>query len=379
MSAATHSDAQLLHVHPASTGRIAGIDLARGLAIVGMLAVHVGPTNYGSLAGRLYALPHGRASILFVLVAGVGVSLLAASRRATLADARLKLGWTALLLLPLGLALQDLNHGILVVLQGYALLFVLGVAVLGLSDRALLMLAAGFAFLGPLAFLTGQVLDAGTFNRAAVSISDPLGRIAHGLVLSGPYPLITWAAPFLLGMWLGRQDLRASSLRARLVLIGAAAALGAYALARLLEAALGTPVTPVSWHHVIADRPHSQMPLWLLGAPGSAAMILGAALIAADAIGRLVRPLVIFGQLALTFYVAHLLALHWWGSALRSLDIGEAALHTLAMTAIAVAAAAAWRQVAARGPLEVALNAPRPLAHLGLAAARRVGEASPRP
>jgi uncharacterized membrane protein len=68
------------HARP---GRIPGIDLARGLAIIGMLAVHVGPTHLDGFAGRLYALPHGRASILFVLVARVGVSLLAASRTST--------------------------------------------------------------------------------------------------------------------------------------------------------------------------------------------------------------------------------------------------------------------------------------------------------
>jgi uncharacterized membrane protein len=61
-------------------GRVAGIDAARAAAVVGMVMVHVGPTGQSDIAGRLYALPHGRASVLFVLLAGVGVSLLAGAQ-----------------------------------------------------------------------------------------------------------------------------------------------------------------------------------------------------------------------------------------------------------------------------------------------------------
>lgn len=67
-----------------------------------MLAVHVGPTRLTDPAGRIYAvLVHGRASILFALLAGIGVSLLANSRSNTLPETRLRLLWQAALLLPL--------------------------------------------------------------------------------------------------------------------------------------------------------------------------------------------------------------------------------------------------------------------------------------
>ena len=68
-----------------------------------MLAVHVGPTDIETPIGRAYAAPHGRASILFMLVAGVGVTLFAASRRTSPADTRLTLLWRAAVLLPLGM------------------------------------------------------------------------------------------------------------------------------------------------------------------------------------------------------------------------------------------------------------------------------------
>jgi peptidoglycan/LPS O-acetylase OafA/YrhL len=63
-------------------GRVRGIDVARALAVVGMVMVHIGPVRMegSGLVGAAYRLPHGRASILFVVVAGIGVSLLAGDR-----------------------------------------------------------------------------------------------------------------------------------------------------------------------------------------------------------------------------------------------------------------------------------------------------------
>ncbi|GAA4547868.1 hypothetical protein [Streptomyces collinus] len=47
------------------------MDLARGLAVFGMYAAHVGPDPaQGGVAGHLMELAHGRASALFAFLAG---------------------------------------------------------------------------------------------------------------------------------------------------------------------------------------------------------------------------------------------------------------------------------------------------------------------
>lgn len=338
--------------------RIAGLDIARALAVIGMVAVHVGPTSYSSFAGRLYAIPHGRASILFVLVAGIGVSLLAASRAASLAQTRLKLAWIAAVLLPLGLAMQALDHHILVVLQSYAALFLLGALVVALSDRWILALAAAFGITGPLVFLAGRIGASGTFNRSAVSIDDKPHEIVMGLLLAGPYPLITWAAPFLLGVWLGRRDLRATGTRLKLIGWGAAAIVAAIIVATALRHFLGAPATPVDWTHIMLDRPHSQMPLWLIGSTASAVFVLGLALIAADILGRALWPLAALGQLALTAYLGHVLMFHFGGRQFRTIDLMTAVETVAIFTVLALALAVACRSLFSRGPVESLLQAP---------------------
>ena len=342
---------------PPATGRIAGIELARSLALIGMVAVHVTPAYAQGMAEQLYALPYGRASILFVLLAGVGVSLLAASRSHTTAEVRLKLAWRAALLLPLGLVLQGLNHDVMVILQSYALLFSVGIVVIALSDRWLLILCGVSVVLGPLVYLGVRALSALPFGEP-LQLGDPPLQILYGLLLSGPYPLITWAAPFLLGIWLGRRDLSSPLVRLDLIGIGATAALLAWALANGLQALLGEPAGDDGWRQLIGGSAHSQMPLWLIGGAGTAALVLGAALSVTALLGRLLYPLVTMGQLTLTIYVAHLLALHIWPWAGRPDNLLQAVGIVLGFSAVAAIAAMGWRALLPRGPLETLLNPP---------------------
>ena len=78
----------------------------------------------------MLAVSRGRSAPLFTLLAGVGVALLASSRSRSVADARFTLTWRVAVLLPLGLALQNLDHGVYVILADYAPLYVLAMVVL---------------------------------------------------------------------------------------------------------------------------------------------------------------------------------------------------------------------------------------------------------
>jgi len=339
-----------------AAARVRGIDLARGLAIVGMVAVHIGPTDITGLAGRLYAAPHGRASLLFVLVAGLGVSLLARSRSGTRSSTGWRLGWRALLLLPAGLALQTLDHGVNVILQEYAVLFLLAILALRLSDRWVLSLAGTAALIGPLIILWGQLEAPAVFDRSSVTFADGPSQIVHGLLMSGPYPVVTWVAPFLLGMWLGRQDLGSRRVAIRMVLVGGAVASVALLTARGLIAVLGPPIVGGDVRSLATSAAHSQMPLWLIGGTGTAVFVLGVCLLLADALPRATWPMRALGQLALTAYIAHLLALHLAAPQLTSDDLGEAVALLLGFVVVLAVMATAWRARFARGPLEQVLH-----------------------
>jgi uncharacterized membrane protein YeiB len=138
-----------------------------------MFAVHVTPSGTSGPLTYVLALPRGRSAILFGLLAGVGVSLLASSRSASATDTRATLLWRAALLLPLGLALQKLDHDVFVILADYSLLYVFGVVVLRWSDRSLLVMAGVSATIGSAVFLFGRLEFPARFARQPAELGLP--------------------------------------------------------------------------------------------------------------------------------------------------------------------------------------------------------------
>lgn len=323
-----------------------------------MLAVHVGPTDKEGIAGAIYATPHGRASILFVFIAGIGTTLLAGSPSRTPRETRLTLLWRASLLLPLGLVLQELDHGAAVILQDYAIFFLLAIVVIGWSDRWLLALAGVSATLGPALFLWGQTTAPHVYDRDVTAITDPIGSIAHGLLLSGPYPLITWVAPFLVGIWIGRRDLRSPRLHRWLAFGGAGVTAASTGLAAVLHATAGPPAEVGGWYALLSMTPHSQMILWLVAGTAASAMTLGLCLLVVPRAERFFWPLTTAGQLALTVYVGHLVALHLAPEALTADVVGAATVILVGFTVVILVLTTAWRTWFDRGPLEAGLRVP---------------------
>lgn len=340
------------------TGRLAGLDMARALAMVGMLMAHLGPTRAVDGASWFYTLPHGRASVLFMLVAGVGVSLMAASRPAT--DTNGRLLWRALVLLPLGLGLQALPSAPMIILPTYAVLFVLAPALYRLRAPLLWALLGAAALAGPVGFLLGHLRAPGVFDNAPLVPADSPGAVLHGVLLSGPHPVITWLVPFLAGLALGRLALREREVQILLVFGGAAAALGLAGLGAVAQWAAGDSLAEAGWSWLLRTDAHSQMPGWLWSATAGAAAILGGTLWFADEAARGHGLLQATGRLALTFYVGHVLALTLWPERLTSEQPGEATLITAALTLAVALCARVWLRFFRRGPLEMLLQPPRP-------------------
>jgi uncharacterized membrane protein len=352
-----------------SSWRLRGVDAARAIAVLGMVMVHFGPSpRPATLLGDLYGVSHGRASVLFALLAGVGVALLVGGRsrgqstiRRPIFLARGRLIFRGVLLLPLGLWLQQLDHGAYVILQYYAVYFLFAALVLTLPDRWLLAGGAAVLLGGPLIYLWGSMAEPAWFSGDPASLDNPTGKIIRDLLLAGKYPLITWAAPLLVGLWIGRRDLAVPAVRWWLLSLGLAVAVAAALASDWLTATLVGPLEgrrDPGFAVLFTDAPHNQMPLWMLGSIGSACAVLGGMLLLADRLPRVTWPLVATGQVALTVYVGHLLLLDTFPELLKRGTVPEAALSVGVFMLLAVAASTLWRAVLPRGPLEATLAAP---------------------
>ena len=293
-----------------------------------------------------------------MVLAGIGTSLLAGSPRLDRRTVRARMLWRAAILLPLGLLLQLLDHGALVILAQYAALFVVALALVFASDRLLLTFTAISATFGPAAWLVGAHAAPEVFTRSATVWGDPIVEILRDLFLTGAFPLVVWAAPFIFGLWLGRRDLARAEVLLRLFALGIGLVVLAWLVSSVATAAFGEPTTTDDHRMLVVRAAHSQMPLWLLSAVGAAMVVLATSLILADRLGRATAPLAAVGRLALTVYAGHLIALHLAPNALTS-DTVRGALFLLGVfTIVSWLLAAAWLRRWRYGPLEGVLHLP---------------------
>ena len=121
--------------------RLVGVDVARCLALLGMVATHVLASHDpdGSLSGSQW-LAGGRASALFAVLAGVSLALMTGRRTPVQGTERgrrsLALATRAVLVATIGLALGGLETGIAVILTYYGVLFLMALPFLGLDHQA---------------------------------------------------------------------------------------------------------------------------------------------------------------------------------------------------------------------------------------------------
>lgn len=388
---------------PGVRARIPGIDVARGLALLGMFAVHLLPLeNLGpdgvpepSWAALLFA---GKASTLFAVLAGTGLALLSGGAvphtGPRLAAVRRSVAVRALAIAALGMVLASLEAPVAIILVHYGLFFLAALPFLGLGARALAGWAGAWLLLAPwLLAILDALLSPGQLETSPgfTDLADPR-LFLEDLLMGGYYPVLLWTGFILLGLCLGRLPLNRPSTAAWLFTGGTVLALGArFASAWLvslpgamesLARAAGTRTTELGAHlrsgsqlggisdsgwFMAIDAPHSGAPLDVLLTAGSAVAVLGACQLLALGLGALEfgalrrgRALVVLWPLAgagaatLTLYSAHLVALHYF-------PLDESALPAGAHLAIYVLVALGFglllKILGRRGPLEAGLHA----------------------
>lgn len=319
-------------------GRVPGLDLARALAIIGMIAAHIGDAGtrgYDADGWRWLWVCDGRSSALFAVLAGVAISLMARRDPVSPAHAAVRIAVRGAALIALGYALDRLGTPVDVVLANLGLMFVLVLPAIRWPTPAQLAAAA-------VAFTVGAALA-----RAA---SDGLdGWPVLEKLVSHHYPAVAWSGYLLVGMAVGRARLDAGAAR-MLAAWGAAAALLGYAGGIALGGAAPWADVPTgSW----ADAtPHANTTFELVGNAGVAVAVIGVCVALARAT-RLLAPLIAFGTMSLTAYTAHLVVIWWVGDAIVWHPSNVA---FVSLTVALIAACAAWRAWVGPGPLERGLT-----------------------
>ena len=339
--------------------RVGGLDMARGLAVLGMFGAHLRISEELTADPSTWAaVVQGRSSILFATLAGVSIALLSGRTRPVddvdLVRARLRIVVRAAWVFAIGGVLEWLDTFVAIILGVYGVLFVLALPFLRWSAGRLLAAAAVIAVAGPpLNVLLGQLIAGGGAEE----------HYFAQLMVTGPYPAMLWWALVLVGMAVGRLDLAAAGVRARLAAAGAAAAVlgygGGWLTTRLLadgvpsrgpEEGFAVPLGEWRAGWLSGAEPHSGTTFELVGSSGFAVLVVACCLVLADRLPLLTAPLRAVGGLALSVYTGHIVVL--WALMAVAPQATEGVDMWLLFVCGALIAATGWRGLFGRGPLE---------------------------
>ena len=344
----------------ARSDRIGGLDLARGLAVIGMFAAHVlilgdfdwsEPITWGGVVD-------GRSAATFALLAGVSIAIISGgstpARDFALTQARVRIVVRAGLIFVLGGVLTALDTNVYIILEYYAVMFMLALPVLRWRSRTLFAFAGILAVVAPVVQLVlGRILlGAGLYETPPIT-----------LLVTGAYPAIVWFVFVVVGIGIGRLDLRRRDIPLRVLMSGVVLAVVGYGAGSLAATVSGELPRDISAEDTLFDLtplltalPHTGTPFELVGATGFALALLAVCLlILRPGAPRLVRvvlfPLVATGSMALSAYTAQIVALAVIDDGYWIEGANNAGLY-LTLTLSIMLGCTLWSLIVGRGPLE---------------------------
>ena len=363
-----------------------GIDLARLVAVAGMMAAHTLLLSEPRPPAAVVALVDGPPSTLFAVLGGVSV-VLAARARLAAGERRSAIGATVvrgIVVALLGVVVEPLATAVHVVLVPFGISIAIAGPLLLLPSGAIALLAAGLWLVGgTVAALVRHALlplvETGAESMLALLLAGVLDVLA-----SGVYPVVTWLAYLLVGMLVARRLLAARAaggeraMLGRLALAGAALTAAGVAVGELgvrvvvgsglvepasasrdliLASGYGAARGPqLAWQLVAA--PHSGTPADIARTVGMALLVIAMLGLAVSALPERalpwIEPLRAAGGAPLTVYVVHVVLL----SLLVGLLLPVAPAFAVGrggwalQVAVALVIGAALAASGSRGPLE---------------------------
>jgi uncharacterized protein len=360
MAVKTSAHPTLTSVAAGSKPRLPGPDVVRALALTGVVVMNYhgyliirGGERGSGWAGELFDPWTGplstRFAATFVLVAGVGITLMTARCRATgrgIGEMRSRLVRRGLALYLGGLLLDEVWPG--TIIPYYGVMFMVAALIFTLSSRWLVAIAVG-------AVLAAWTIRWWRWEQALESesttwLDSPSGGdvrgVAFDMFVNGTHPLLPWLAFLCCGMLMARA-FRFGWWRAGAM----AAGFALFALANIVNS---TATTDFQLAFLSTD-PLDRGAVY-------AASALGTALIAycvidwmAERFPVALDPLRRAGQMTLTLYLAHVLVFKFtveqWGW-IDPAGLDLALTFSLTFWVVGIVAAVAWSRRFGLGPAE---------------------------
>ncbi|WP_277376149.1 DUF418 domain-containing protein [Paenibacillus polymyxa] len=343
--------------------RLEGIDLARALALLGMLIINftelTGASGSGpSLLLKLEWLVEGKASAIFVILAGIGISLM--TRRTRESDNsdlinRQKgiIQKRAVFLFGIGLLLYAVGWEY-DILHYYGVYLFLCSFLFFRSTRVLWIWFSIVLIIGQLSiiFLGYQITDAEFWS--------PHGFMAN-LLFTGYHPVFPWFGFFILGMITGRLQLQNYKVRLFLLSIGFILYSGigfvsSYMIGLVYKSSTEEDMSLFALFATTSSVPNIA---YVLSSSGLSLIVIVFCLYIAEYASRYVRILVLTGQYSLSHYLSQVFIGMTVLGILNRLDeqnLSFTVLYSILFFVFSILLTLIWAKTHQRGPLELAMR-----------------------
>ncbi len=347
--------------------RIEGLDLARAFAIIGMIIVNF-KVAFNAILGNTTLIKvtdffDGKAAALFIILAGVGISLMTNRARINRNNEKLKLLKSkllkrALFLFVIGIAYMPLWNADILHYYGFYILF--AVIMINASNRMLWLTSIALILIYPVLIFTFNY-EAGWDWKVLEYIDFwTIKGFFRNLIFNGFHPLIPWLAFLLIGMWLGRLDLNNEKIRKKLALNS----LIIFITAQITSIILVSYFSELpGWNYedafaIFGTSPMPPMPFYFIVGTsfGIIVTILSIYLAEWFAEKTWMIALIKTGRIALSMYFAHVIlgmgSIMIFTGEYVTWNILYSLIHALSFCVLTVLFASYWLEKKQHGPLE---------------------------
>lgn len=347
--------------------RIIGIDVARALAVIGMIIVNFkvvfGQVGDGWLK-TFASLFDGKAAATFVVLAGIGLSLMTNSAlrnkdQEKLRTAQKRIVKRAIFLFIVGLSYLWIWPAD--ILHFYGVYMLLTLFFISKQNKHILIGSISLILLYPILILFFDYETGWNFSTLEYTDFWSFSGFFRNLFYNGFHPVIPWTAFMLFGLWYGRQNLRDNGFIKKSLWVS----LGIFLSIQIVSNGLiqlfseGSQAAINNLNPILGTDPMPPMPIYMINGISISIVIISACILLAQRFENnlIIKSLNKTGQLALTFYVAHVILGVGIMEEVGSLKFGEysiqfSVIYALVFSLFCILFAELWLKYKQSGPLE---------------------------
>lgn len=351
--------------------RIIGIDVARALAVIGMIIVNFKIALGGNGANWVKSIVgffEGKAAATFVVLAGVGLAFMTNTAIRNKDVEKLKEAQTRIVKRALILFLTGVSYIIIWpadILHFYGIYMLIVLLLLRSSKWAIFITAVLLILVYPVLMLLLEYDSGWDFQTFEYESFWTVPGFFYNLFYNGFHPVIPWTSFMLIGYWYGKQNLNSEKFVKKSFLISSALFIVIQIMSYLSISILseGDVETVKELSEILGTSPMPPLPLYMFNGIAISIAVISACILVAKrfATSKTIDALQKTGQLALTFYVAHVIIGMGLIELINPAKMGNysiefSALYALTFSLLCIVFAVIWRNHKTSGPLEWVLR-----------------------